>query len=112
MTHGTVKFFNAAKGFGFITPDSGGKDIFVSAASVSSAGIGALKPGQRVAFDIKPDTRGPMAVNTAPRRIHRLKKNASSCSTSIRPMTMRKPYWKGCARPVTNRGWSITLQRR
>jgi CspA family cold shock protein len=62
MTHGTVKFFNAAKGFGFITPDSGGKDIFVSAASVSSAGIGTLKPGQRVAFEIKPDTRGPMAV--------------------------------------------------
>lgn len=62
MTHGTVKFFNAAKGFGFITPDSGGKDIFVSAASVSSAGIGGLKPGQRVSFDVKPDTRGPMAV--------------------------------------------------
>jgi len=62
MTHGTVKFFNAAKGFGFITPDSGGKDIFVSAASASSAGIGILKPGQRVSFDIKPDTRGPMAV--------------------------------------------------
>lgn len=62
MTHGTVKFFNAAKGFGFITPDSGGKDIFVSAASVSSAGIGVLKPGQRLSFDVKPDTRGPMAV--------------------------------------------------
>jgi len=65
MTHGTVKFFNAAKGFGFITPDSGGKDIFVSAASVSSAGIGALKPGQRVSFDVKPDTRGPMAIGLA-----------------------------------------------
>lgn len=65
MTHGTVKFFNAAKGFGFITPDSGGKDIFVSAASVSSAGIGTLKPGQRVEFEIKPDTRGPMAVGLA-----------------------------------------------
>ena len=62
MTHGTVKFFNAAKGFGFITPDSGGKDIFVSAASASSAGIGTLKPGQRVSFEVKPDTRGPMAV--------------------------------------------------
>jgi len=65
MTHGTVKFFNAAKGFGFITPDSGGKDIFVSAASVTLAGIGALKPGQRVSFEIKPDTRGPMAVGLA-----------------------------------------------
>ena len=65
MTHGTVKFFNASKGFGFITPDSGGKDIFVSAASVTSAGIGTLKPGQRVGFEIKPDTRGPMAIGLA-----------------------------------------------
>jgi CspA family cold shock protein len=63
MTHGTVKFFNATKGFGFITPDGEGKDIFVAAASVSSAGIGTLKPGQRVSFEIKPDTKGPVAVN-------------------------------------------------
>jgi CspA family cold shock protein len=63
MSHGTVKFFNAAKGFGFITPDEGGKDIFVPAASVLSSGIKTLKPGQRVSFEIKPDTRGPMAVS-------------------------------------------------
>ena len=63
MTQGTVKFFNAAKGFGFITPDSEGKDIFVAAASVSSSGIGTLKPGQRVSFEVKPDARGPMAVD-------------------------------------------------
>jgi len=62
MSQGTVKFFNAAKGFGFITPDGEGKDIFVPAASVSAAGIGVLKPGQRVSFEIKPDARGPMAI--------------------------------------------------
>jgi CspA family cold shock protein len=62
MPNGTVKFFNAGKGFGFITPDDAGKDIFVPSASVTSAGIGTLKPGQRVSFEIKPDARGPMAV--------------------------------------------------
>ena len=63
MPNGTVKFFNAGKGFGFITPDDGSKDVFVAAASVTASGIGTLKPGQRVSFEVKPDARGPMAVN-------------------------------------------------
>jgi len=63
MSHGTVKFFNAGKGFGFITPDDGSKDVFVPAASVSAAGLGTLKPGQRVSFEVKPDARGPMAID-------------------------------------------------
>jgi CspA family cold shock protein len=60
---GTVKFFNATKGFGFITPDAGGKDIFVHATAVEQAGMRALSEGQRVKFDVQPDQRGSKAVN-------------------------------------------------
>lgn len=63
MTNGTVKFFNAAKGFGFITPDDGGKDVFVPAASIASSGLTRLKPGQRVAFESQPDGKGPKAID-------------------------------------------------
>ena len=62
MAHGTVKFFNAAKGFGFITSDDDGKDVFVPAASVTAAGIDGLKTGQRLAFDSEPDKKGLKAV--------------------------------------------------
>lgn len=63
MTNGTVKFFNAAKGFGFITPEGEGKDIFVMAAAVTQSGMSGLKPGQRLSFETVPDTKGPKAVN-------------------------------------------------
>jgi len=62
MSNGTVKFFNAAKGFGFITSDEGGKDVFVPAASIASAGVSSLKAGQRVSYETMPDTKGPKAV--------------------------------------------------
>ena len=62
MPNGTVKFFNAAKGFGFITPDDGTKDIFVPATSITAAGVASLKTGQRVSFESLPDTKGPKAV--------------------------------------------------
>ena len=62
MANGTVKFFNAAKGFGFITPDDGGKDVFVPTASIASSGLAGLKPGQRLSFDTVPDAKGPKAV--------------------------------------------------
>ncbi len=63
MTTGTVKFFNAAKGFGFITPDDGSKDVFVHISAVESSGLGHLTDGQKVSFDVEQDTRGPKAVN-------------------------------------------------
>ena len=63
MTIGTVKFFNSSKGFGFIAPDGGGKDVFVHATAVEAAGMRTLNEGQRVAFDIQPDARGAKAVN-------------------------------------------------
>jgi len=62
---GTVKFFNQSKGFGFITPDEGGTDVFVHVTAVESSGIGALNDGMRVSFDTEPDKRGkgPKAID-------------------------------------------------
>jgi CspA family cold shock protein len=62
---GTVKFFNSAKGFGFISPDAGGKDVFVHASAVEQAGMQALSEGQRVSFNVQPDARGSKAVDLA-----------------------------------------------
>jgi CspA family cold shock protein len=63
MTIGTVKFFNATKGFGFIAPDDGGKDVFVHISAVEAAGLRTLNEGQKVNFDIQPDKRGSKAAN-------------------------------------------------
>lgn len=63
MTIGTVKFFNTAKGFGFIAPDDGGKDVFVHATAVEAAGLRSLNEGQKVSFDVQPDARGSKAAN-------------------------------------------------
>jgi CspA family cold shock protein len=65
MATGTVKWFNATKGYGFITPDEGGKDIFVHITAVETAGMGTLAEGQRVRFEVIPDKRGQKAVNLA-----------------------------------------------
>lgn len=65
MASGTVKFFNADKGFGFITPDGGGKDVFVHISDVERSGMSSLSDNQKVSFDSEPDSRGkgPKAVN-------------------------------------------------
>ena len=63
MAIGTVKFFNSQKGFGFISPEGGAKDVFVHATAVEAAGMRTLTEGQRVSFDIQPDARGQKAVN-------------------------------------------------
>ena len=63
MTIGTVKFFNTSKGFGFIAPEDGGKDVYVHASAVEAAGMSSLTEGQRVSFDIQPDARGAKAAN-------------------------------------------------
>jgi len=59
---GTVKWYNAEKGFGFIGRDSGGKDIFVHASALNRAGIGGLAEGQRVAVDVIDGKKGPEAA--------------------------------------------------
>lgn len=63
MTIGTVKFFNTTKGFGFITPEDGSKDVFVHISAVERSGMTALTDGQRVEFEIQPDAKGPKAIN-------------------------------------------------
>jgi CspA family cold shock protein len=63
MAIGTVKFLNSIKGFGFISPDGGGKDVFVHASAVEAAGLRVLSEGQKVNFDIQPDARGSKAAN-------------------------------------------------
>jgi CspA family cold shock protein len=64
METGTVKFYNDQKGFGFIQPDNGGKDVFVHATALERAGMRGLSEGQKVSFDTAEDRRtGKMAVN-------------------------------------------------
>jgi CspA family cold shock protein len=63
MAIGTVKFFNISKGFGFITPEGGGKDVFVHASALELAGMRSLSEGQRISFEIQPDAKGSKAVN-------------------------------------------------
>ena len=64
MTTGTVKWFNATKGFGFIQPDDGGKDAFVHISAVERAGIDNLVEGQKVQFDLVSDQRsGKMSAD-------------------------------------------------
>ena len=64
-TTGTVKFFNTEKGFGFVTPDGGGKDVFVHISAVQKSGLTSLHEGQKISFDVEPDRtgKGPKAVN-------------------------------------------------
>ncbi len=63
MTTGTVKFFNSTRGFGFIAPDDGSKDIFVHVSAVEQSDIDYLVEGQKVSFDVEQEARGPKAVN-------------------------------------------------
>jgi CspA family cold shock protein len=64
MTTGTVKFYNTQKGFGFIQPEDGSKDVFVHATALERAGMRDLYEGQKVAFDTAEDRRsGKIAVN-------------------------------------------------
>lgn len=57
MTVGTVKWFNAAKGFGFIQPDDGGKDVFVHVSAVERSSLGRLDEGQKVSFELERDKK-------------------------------------------------------
>ncbi len=64
-SQGTVKFFNGEKGYGFIKPDDGGRDIFVHVTAVEQAGLQSLSEGQKISYEIEPDKKGkgPKAVN-------------------------------------------------
>jgi len=62
MAQGTVKWFNGDKGFGFITPDGGAKDVFVHFSEIRGSGFRTLEENQRVQFDIEQGPKGPQAV--------------------------------------------------
>jgi cold shock protein len=64
MAQGTVKFFNAQKGFGFIVQDAGGPDVFVHISAVERAGLRGLAEGQKVSFDIEADRRSGKSAAT------------------------------------------------
>ena len=57
MSMGTVKWFNATKGYGFIQPDDGGKDVFVHVSAVERAGLGSLRDGQKISYEMVSDRR-------------------------------------------------------
>ncbi len=63
MTSGTVKWFNESKGFGFITPADGGKDVFVHFSAIQADGFRALAEGQSVTFNVEDGPKGPQATN-------------------------------------------------
>ena len=66
MAHGTVKWFNAEKGFGFITPDGGGQDLFVHFSAIQIDGYRTLDEGQAVEFEVGQGAKGPQAEQVRP----------------------------------------------
>ena len=66
MATGTVKWFNDAKGYGFITPDDGGEDLFAHFSAIKMDGFKTLKQGQHVTFDLKEGEKGKQADNIKP----------------------------------------------
>ncbi|MDW8467791.1 MAG: cold-shock protein [Burkholderiales bacterium] len=66
MATGTVKWFNDAKGYGFITPDGGGKDLFAHFSAIQARGFRSLKENQRVSYDVATGPKGEQAINIRP----------------------------------------------
>ncbi|KFL37577.1 cold-shock protein [Arenimonas donghaensis] len=66
MSFGTVKWFNDAKGFGFIAPEDGSADVFVHFSAISASGFRSLQEGQRVSFEVVQGPKGSQAANVVP----------------------------------------------
>ena len=63
MSNGTVKWYNARKGFGFVEREDSEKDVFIHASAVKAAGLKRLEVGQKISFDIEESSKGPNAIN-------------------------------------------------
>ncbi len=68
MPTGTVKWFNESKGYGFITPEDGSKDVFVHHSAITGSGFKTLAEGQRVTFEVRQGAKGPEAVDVTAER--------------------------------------------
>lgn len=66
MQKGTVKWYNGTKGYGFISPDGGGSDVFVHVSAVERAGLSSLNEGDKVTFESEQDAKGPRATSVQP----------------------------------------------
>jgi cold shock protein len=66
MATGTVKWFSDAKGFGFVTPDEPGKDLFVHHSEIAGEGFKSLADGAKVSYEAQADSKGPRAINVRP----------------------------------------------
>src|SRR5215207_4384826 len=94
MATGTVKWFNEQKGYGFIQPDQGGKDVFVHISAVERSGLGSLREGQKVSYDVEADRRsgkGPRRTS-GPHKRPRHGPLPSKPSSSGRLLSCREPY--------------------
>ena len=81
---GTVKFFNGERGYGFIKPDDGGRDVFVHITAVERAGLKDLIEGQRITFEVEPDKKGkgPKAVNLVISQSQAVPKSRLRCAAN------------------------------
>lgn len=66
MAHGTVKWFNSEKGFGFISPNDGGADLFVHFSAINASGYRSLEEGQQVEYEVGSGAKGPQAADVRP----------------------------------------------
>src|SRR3954462_14469677 len=102
MATGTVKWFNDDKGFGFITPDEAGKDLFVHHTGIDGAGFKALAEGAKVEYDAEAGDKGPKAVHVrpvSPKLLRaRAERPARSSPRSSR-ISWRRSWTSGCSRP-------------
>ena len=105
MSNGTVKWFNDAKGFGFIAPDDGSEDVFVHFSAITSTGFRSLKEGQKVSFEVVQGPKGKQAANVAPVCTWPVQAGASA---SENPAT-RRGFLLGCVRtPLPDRSMPMT----